>query len=315
MEWIFYIIIGVFVGLYQGFAYLVEAIAEAFKRKKEKSTQRHLETKRKQEQFIYNLTKKYPYACSMLLDNTNNSETARRFAILKKQKEFDLIKSELRTRISKKNGFNDTFLRPHSPYGYRVYTGDDDRLTSKKYRVLFRDYFNHYFFANDYYIRSEYDNKTLLTIEERERIHTLIPDLPQNIKDQYNGNFDCLSFESKYFLVSNLAFIIDAYELFKKSATARKRLGILRDTCPRAFNYICMKETGKSLKDYHIGIHITSLDDFSSKEAELIAKQFDCCQKLESEWDRIDYLSSMKEESALLPKGELLERKLLDSAL
>lgn len=313
MELIIGLIVLVFAGLYEGIVFLVKSISKAFDRKKREKRRKQQEITIQQELYIFNLTKKYPNACLGLLKGTSGTETAQRYNILKSQDDIALIKAELQARISKKVGFNDTYLAPLSSHCMQIYSGESDKQYQKAYRQLFYDFFNHYYYANDYFICDTYKSSKFLTREEYQDIRALYPAIPPNLKKEYYGSFEDLSLRNKMFLVTNISSILDAYELYKKYATARKKLRILHKTCPRALDYICMKETGKSLKKYGNGIQMMTLDELTSSEAELVAKQYDYCRQLELEWDSIDYHASMTSGQELLPKGKLLEKELQDN--
>ena len=310
VELLFIIVPLAFYGLYKGIKWLIRQFGRWKDKREENRRNKKRQKIEEQEEFISDLQNKYPYACSSILKEIPSYDTHRRYKELQKHTSNDLIKQELDTRISKRIGCNDSFLVPLTPYGIQIYTGENDGSYPKQFRRMCNDYFTNFYLANDYCIRNVYKTCDYLTPKERDNIQELKPGIPYNINNQYNGNFDLLSAESKSYLLNNMTAILDAYELYKRYATARKKLLLMQRSCPCAFNYICMRETGKSLNYYRPGAQIYSLDDFTSDEVSKIVKQFDACKELEAEWNRIDYQAAISEGKDLLSKGILLEREL-----
>ena len=262
----------------------------------------------KEKEFLKQLEKQYPYS----FESNSLSDNKR----INRLKPDHLIKSELGVIEAKGIGANCSELDYCSPYSFRVYMGNNDK---GKYKDIFNTLFSKYTIAVDYFIRNEYLNNKYLNYIEKRTLHVksyLSDDeiiTYNTICDSYKGNLDSLSFEQKMFLATHVSIIIKLYTKYVQLAQNRKTVDALYHQCPRAFDYYCKKLIQKTTTNQYGYKEIKSLAFLSTDEISLLASKKEECEKLEQDWDSIDYdkaMSRTNDANALQSIGKQLENEL-----
>lgn len=262
----------------------------------------------KEKEFLKQLEKQYPYS----FESNSLSDNKR----INRLKPYHLIKSELGIIEAKGIGANCSELDYCSPYSFRVYMGNNDK---GKYKDIFNTLFSKYTIAVDYFIRNEYLNNKYLNYIEKRTLHVksyLSDDeiiTYNTISDSYKGNLDSLSFEQKMFLATHVSIITKLYTKYVQLAQNRKTVDALYHQCPRAFDYYCKKLIQKTTTNRYGYKVIKSLVFLSTDEISLLASKKEECEKLEQDWDCIDYdkaMSRTTDANALQSIGKQLENEL-----